>query len=162
MLTGVAAGCSSSGKTDGSSSDAGMTQEAGDATDTTVNCRLLPRPGESSPCPVDPHCPTTYSDQLDVVAESDPWSHTDLCQGPAGDEDEIEFFTCPPYKWWVRGYALSGFGCYYSADGQVIGSADCTDTGCVFGGQIINRDTCADAGVVKYGCPRPDASTDGD
>ena len=106
-----------------------------------------PPAGTTFACPIDSNCRPTYAD-------------VEAAQVDGGTCDEhgaisVSTGACGSKKFWREFGGLWSKACVYAADGTLVGSESCSDTGCAYGGQVLGAGPCADAGVTATTCPAP-------
>ncbi len=107
-----------------------------------------PPEGTTFACPIDSTCRPTYAD-------------VEAAQVDGGTCDQngalsVSTGTCGSKTFWQEFSLLWSKECVYAADGTLVGSSSCSDTGCTYAGQVIGAGTCtADAGVTSTTCAAP-------
>jgi hypothetical protein len=144
-----------SGGSGGGSGGSGGLAGAGGAGGAECGVRSPPpAPGSHVDCPLDPCCASTYTEQLAKIG-----ADGGACQGFA--PLEVTTATCGGKQVWRRAANLSLYECIYNPTGVLAGSETCTDTGCLFAGDVVNDDAtlCTDGGRSPNLCTA-DAGTD--
>jgi len=101
-----------------------------------------PPEGTTFNCPIDSSCRPTFAD----VEAADGGT----CDAPFAIS--VSTGECGSKKYWRELGGLWTKACVYAADGALVGSESCSDTGCRYAGQVLGAGTCADAGVTTTVC----------
>lgn len=104
-------------------------------------------------CPIFAGCAAMFADQV-AMANAD----AGVCGGQFADT--VLTATCGAHQIWRQSSHYGFWDCIYTAAGALVGSAQCGDTGCLRGGDVVDvAAICPDAAFGPNLCPA-DAGAD--
>ena len=104
-------------------------------------------------CPIYAGCAETYADQVAKAR-----TEAGVCDQFS---DTVSTTACSAYQIWRATWTHYGYwDCVYTMAGALVGSAQCGDTGCIRGGEVVDvAAVCPDAPFGPNLCPA-DAGAD--
>jgi hypothetical protein len=126
-------------------------QPASEAPDAGCGFILTVPDASHVDCPISTSCASTYAEQMATINRE-----AGICNSVV--PTQVMSGACGTRLLWRQVHPFSStFECIYTSSGVLAGSESCGDTGCLWGGDIVDDATiCGDGGLGPNQCPTLD------